>query len=101
MYKIAVIGDRDSVYGFAALGLETYFETEPKSAIRIIRTLENEGCAIIYITEKLYSLILDEAQRLSKLPMPALIPIPGVSGNTGIGKKALEEAILKAVGSEV
>ena len=101
MYKIAVIGDRDSVYGFAALGLETYFETEPEGAVAIIRKLENEGCAVIYMTEQLYSLISDEVNRLSKLPMPALIPIPGVSGNTGIGKKALEEAILKAVGSEV
>ncbi|MBR3242938.1 MAG: V-type ATP synthase subunit F, partial [Parasporobacterium sp.] len=24
MYKIAVLGDRDSIYGFATLGLETF-----------------------------------------------------------------------------
>ena len=24
MYKIAVLGDRDSIYGFAALGLEVF-----------------------------------------------------------------------------
>ena len=26
MYKIAVLGDRDSIYGFAALGLEVFAE---------------------------------------------------------------------------
>ena len=29
MYKIAVMGDRDSIYGFAALGLDTYPVTDP------------------------------------------------------------------------
>ena len=24
MYKITVMGDRDSIYGFAAIGLDTY-----------------------------------------------------------------------------
>ena len=28
MYKIAVLGDRDSIYGFAALGLEVFAERE-------------------------------------------------------------------------
>lgn len=101
MYKIAVIGDRDSVYGFAALGLETYFETETDSAVKTIKKLDEEGSAVIYITEELYSLMGDEVLKFAEKPLPALIPIPGVSGNTGIGMKALNDAVIKAVGSEV
>ena len=29
MYKIAVMGDRDSIYGFASLGLEPFTLTDP------------------------------------------------------------------------
>lgn len=101
MYKIAVIGDRDSVYGFAALGLETYFETDPHSAVKKIKKLDADGCAVIYITEELYSRMGDEVLKFAEKPLPALIPIPGVSGNTGIGMKALNDAVIKAVGSEV
>ena len=32
MYKIAVMGDRDSIYGFAALGLDTFPVTEKEEA---------------------------------------------------------------------
>ena len=39
MYKIAVLGDRDSIYGFAALGLDTYPVYDPTEAVRTLRRL--------------------------------------------------------------
>lgn len=100
MYKIAVMGDRDSVYGFAALGLDTYFVTEQQEAVRLIRKLE-EQCAVIYITEQLAEVIKDELERLNELPLPAVILIPGVYGNTGRGMSAVNESVIKAVGSNI
>ena len=32
MYKIAVIGEYDSIYGFAALGLDTFPVSDPDEA---------------------------------------------------------------------
>ena len=32
MYKIAVIGEYDSIYGFAALGLDTFPVSDPEEA---------------------------------------------------------------------
>lgn len=101
MYKIAVIGDMDSVYGFAALGLDTYFVDEQKEAVKLIRRLEKAQYAVIYITEQLAALVGEELMRLSELPLPAVIPIPGVCGNTGMGMKNVREAIVKAVGSDI
>ncbi len=101
MYNIAVIGDRDSVYGFAALGLDTYFAQEPHEAVRIIRQLEKNNCAVIYITERLAGLIPEELNRLNAQSLPAVIPIPGVFGNTGMGMKAVNESVIKAVGSDI
>ncbi len=98
---MAAMGDRASVYGFAALGLDTYYVTEADEAKKLIRRLENEGCAVIYVTEQLAELIKDELARLSEAPLPAVIPIPGVYGNTGMGMKAVNESVIKAVGSDI
>ena len=101
MYKIAAIGDRASVYGFAALGLDTYFAKTADEAKKLIRRLENENYAVIYITEQLAELIKEELERISELPLPAVIPIPGVYGNTGLGMRAVNESVIKAVGSDI
>ena len=53
MYKIAVLGDRDSIYGFAALGLDTYPVYDPTEAVRTLRRLAEGNYAVIYITEAL------------------------------------------------
>ena len=34
MYRIAVLGDYDSIYGFAALGLDTFPEEDPEEAAK-------------------------------------------------------------------
>ena len=101
MYKMAAIGDRASVYGFAALGLDTYFAKTADEAKKLIRRLENDNYAVIYITEQLAELIKEELERLSEAPLPAVIPIPGVYGNTGMGMRAVNESVIKAVGSDI
>ena len=68
MYKIAVLGDRDSIYGFAALGLDTYPVYDPTEAVRTLRRLAEGNYAVIYITEALAAEIDEE---LRPLPLPA------------------------------
>ena len=101
MYKMAAIGDRASVYGFAALGLDTHFVTAADEAKKLIRRLANEDCAVIYITEQLAEQVADELDKLKESPLPAVIPIPGVYGNTGMGMRAVNESVIKAVGSDI
>ena len=48
-YPIAVIGDRDSIYGYAALGLTIYPTEDAKAAAELIRRLADNGCGIIYL----------------------------------------------------
>ena len=54
MYKIAVMGDRDSIYGFAALGSGylSLSQTRPRQASKLRELAEGEY-AVIYITEAL------------------------------------------------
>lgn len=101
MYRIAVIGDRDSIYGFAALGLDTYPVKEKEEAAKILKTLAEGDYAVIYITEALQAELETELDRYVTEHLPAIIPIPGVSGNTGMGIRNVKKSVERAVGSDI
>ena len=101
MYKIAAIGDRDSVQGFASIGLEVYFADEKQEAEKLLKRIANDNYAVIYITEKLASMIPQEIEKYTEAVTPAIIPIPGVSGNTGEGMENVSRFVEKAVGSDI
>jgi V/A-type H+-transporting ATPase subunit F len=101
MYKIAVIGDRDSVLGFKALGLDIVFADAPEEGRAALRRLAAEEYAIIYITEQLAQHLTAEIDRYTNLLQPAVILIPGKAGSLGIGIENVNKAVEKAVGSNI
>lgn len=101
MYKTAAMGDKDSIYGFASVGLDIFPETDPQSAVKTLKRLVEDEYAVIFITEKLFSQIETETDKYKSLPVPAIIPIPGVSGNNGIGMRAVSKSVEQAVGSDI
>ena len=50
MNKIGVIGGRDSVLGFRALGLDTCIAENGEQAKAVLHRMAKENYAIIYIT---------------------------------------------------
>lgn len=50
MYKIAVLGDRDSILGFGALGLDVFPCVEPQDARHTLHQLARKDYAIVYVT---------------------------------------------------
>ncbi|NLG23754.1 MAG: V-type ATP synthase subunit F [Clostridiales bacterium] len=101
MHRAAVIGDRDSVYGFAAVGLDTFAVADPSQAARQLRGLAEAGYAAIYVVEALWPHVAAEAARYRERPLPAILPIPGASGNTGIGMAQIVHYVEQAVGSDI
>jgi V/A-type H+/Na+-transporting ATPase subunit F len=101
MYKIAVMGDRDSIYGFAALGLDTFPVSEKEEAGRVLKSLAQGTYAVIYMTEACVAMIPDEVERYASEKIPAILPIPGVSGNTGKGIGNVKKMVEQAVGSDI
>lgn len=101
MYKVAVLGDRDSIYGFAALGLDVYYANNHQDAVPIFKQLTSGSYSVIYITEQLAAELTDEIEKFSFLPTPAIILIPGVKGNTGQGIASVKKSVEKAVGSDI
>ncbi len=101
MYRIAVVGDRDSIYGFATLGMEVFPVNENNEAKNIIKKLINENVAVIYLTESIAHEIYEEISELTSDNMVSVIPIPGLFGNTGIGMKNVKKSVEKAVGTDI
>lgn len=101
MYKIAVIGDRESIYGFSSLGIEIFPAYSGEEAEVIIKKLSDDNYAVIYITEALAKDASETIEKYSREITPAIILIPGVSGNTGEGMGSVLKSIERAVGSQI
>lgn len=101
MYRAAVMGDRDSIYGFAAIGLDIHPVSDPSRAGRELRALAESGYAVIYVTEALCEHIQDEMDFYRDRQLPAIIPIPGATGNTGLGMAQIKKFVEQAVGSDI
>ena len=100
MYKIGVMGDHDSIYGFAALGFDV-FPVEGDAAKRKLRELAESDYAVIYVTEKLAQELSEQIEFYRGKLTPAIIQIPGISGNTGEGINDVHLSVEKAVGSDI
>lgn len=103
MYKIAVVGARDTVMGFRALGLSTFPVDDADDARRTIHRLARpeEEVAIIYLEENLADALAPEIERYRDQVRPAIILIPGRGGSTGRSLRELHAAVERAVGSDI
>lgn len=101
MYKIAVMGDYDSIYGFATLGLSICPVKTREEARDKLRQLAEGEYGIIYITEAAAAELKEEIDEYREKTLPAIIQIPGVSGNTGAGVEGVKKTVEQAVGSDI
>ena len=101
MYKIAVIGDKDSVLAFRALGVHVFTAIEGNEARRIIDKLAKEEYGIIFVTEQLAQEIPETIQRYNNEVIPAVILIPSNRGSLNIGLYNINKNVEKAVGSNI
>ena len=101
MYKIAAMGDRDSIYGFASLGLDIFPEDAMENPAETLHSLADSGYAVIFMTEVLAEKLEAEIDLYKEKQLPVIVPIPGITGNKGMGMKAIGKAIVRAVGSDI
>ena len=112
-YKIAMIGSRETIGGFAMLGVDTVpAEKTEEAVVHLFRLrketqldeaqIERNVYAIIFITEDLASGISpDDEKKLARGALPAIIPLPSHRGSTGYGLDRLKRIVERAVGSDI
>lgn len=102
MYKIGIIGDRDSVLGFMALGFSVHEAQKSRDAAEKLHNLVKTGeYAIIFVTENFALDMQEDIARYKDAPLPAITVIPGGNGSTGYGMASIKSAVERAVGADI
>ncbi len=101
MLKVAAIGDRESVSGFKAIGMDVFTPHGKNECQMLLKELCSDDYAIIYITEEYAEFCKDIIKKYEDFVCPAIILIPGVRNNTGEGMRRLNQSVEKAVGSQL
>ncbi len=102
MYKIGIIGDRNSVLGFMAVGFAVHDVQGADEAARKISELVKSGeYAVIFITEDLARATEEERAKYKDMPLPAITVIPSSKGGTGYGMANIKNAVERAVGADI
>ena len=72
-----------------------------KQMNKLKKQLAEDSYAVVYITEALASVLGDELDRYKSDNRLAIVPIPGATGNTGIGIANVKKSVEQAVGSDI
>jgi len=100
--KIAVVGDKDSILAFKAIGVDAFVADTPQDADETVKELTKEQYAVIFITEELASAIPSTLQKLKTRTYPAVIAIPSASGNAkGYARESFRKDVERAIGADI
>ncbi len=111
-YRIAIIGSKEAVAGFALLGVDVFpadehTEISPlllslKRKMNIVDGRERNTYGILFVAEDLFKNIPPEDEKkLGRGSLPAIIPLPSHHGSSGYGLDRLKRIVERAVGSNI
>lgn len=101
MYKIALIGNRDTIIGFKLLGVSLFPTTNKDEAVEILNKLGKEKYAVIFVTEEIACQMLEEIEILQKIFFASISIIPSKLEKKKLGLKILRKNIEKAIGTDI
>ena len=112
-YNLAIIGTKDQILGFKALGMTAVNASNADEAKDKLFELVGETVdlgkgdtrkkyAIIFMLEEYMApLTKEDYKKLNKEALPAVVPIPEVKGTEGFGLTRIKKMVEQAVGSDI
>ncbi len=101
-YKIGIIGDRHTVYAFAALGFDILeADTADEARTALCRAVASEQYAVLFLLDTLAPALEQELARYRDAALPAITVIPSAKGSTGYAAEVLKAATERAVGADI
>ena len=98
--KMAVIGDKDVVLAFRALGMDVFHEAEHDDIKARIKELEVDGYAIIFVTETVAKTVSQFLETFNQKPYPVIMSIPDTgSTDSNFSVQKIIRNMERAVGS--
>lgn len=101
MHRVSVVGDKDSVLAFKALGIDVFSVMDIDEARKTIDRLARNNYAVIFVTEQIAKDLKETIERYDRTMLPAIILIPSNQGSLNIGLKRISDNVEKAVGVNI
>lgn len=106
MSDIAVIGDRDSVLAFKALGVSTYFWTDETASTEeewksVLKEIVDKDYKIVFITEDYHLKCKNYIEELYYRVFPVFIAIPNNKGSKQYGFDLVRKLVARAIGTDI
>ncbi len=101
MKKMGVVGERDAVLAFKAVGMRVIDVSTAEETTAALHKLACEGVPVIFITETMAKLVPEALQKYKTMPGTAVIPIPGSQGVNGFGLGRVKANVEKAIGADI
>ncbi len=100
--KVAILGDRTSIAGFKAVGLDPYTVESPREGPEAWSSMPLADYAVVVVTEPVFQ---ELRERIAGFPahegLPIVLGIPAVTGGTGMSRQGLREMMIRALGTVV
>lgn len=101
MSRIAFVGDRDSVWGFRGLGVDTYPVADESEAREALERATDKDRAIVFVTEDVYEACEEDIAGYRDQALPTITVLPGVTGSRGIAAGEIKRAASAAIGADI
>ena len=99
---MAILGSRDAILGFKALGIDTVSVSGIAEAREKIQEIYESGdYAALFITEDWIDKVSDFLRTLAPKALPAIVAVPSQRGSTGAGLRNIKKMVEQAVGSDI
>ncbi len=97
---IAVVGDKDSVLAFKAIGVDVFPVSDEEEAKERVHALARTH-SVIFVTEQVAIWAEMYLKRYKARAYPVVVPIPSAEGGMGLGVSGIRANVEKAIGADI
>ena len=101
MSEIAMIGDRDSILGFKALGVEIFPVNAKSESTEALHQVIKQEFKVAFITEQMAPSPEEIASIIGDRTFPVVTMVPSNRGATGLAMQRLQMLVRKAAGADI
>ena len=99
--QLAVIGSREDVLPFRAIGAEAVITDDVDEAIAAIRRFAREGYPVIFIGDTLMGRTAPVLVEFSSSPIPCITAIPREDGTSPFSDNRINSLVKQAIGIDM
>jgi V/A-type H+-transporting ATPase subunit F len=101
MSEIAMIGDRDSILGFKALGVAIFPVNTKDESTEALQEVIRQEFKVAFITEQVAPSPEEIARIIGDRTFPVVTMVPSNRGSTGLAMQRLQMLVRRAAGADI